>query len=124
DSLVDVVQAWLGVARDQQLVRWAEVEEVATHEAPGQSIAAGQGLNLRLVPRPSLCGFVGNDEACALKSRDLGWMAVVFGGEKHLHRRGDGVVVEDAFHSIRECGLAVRASAKQKHEHVLVYESG
>src|SRR5262245_29231349 len=59
-GLVDVAQARLRVARDQQLVRWSEVEEVAAHEASGQTIATGQGLHLRLVPRSSFRGLMRN----------------------------------------------------------------
>src|SRR5262249_27267961 len=110
--------ARLGVAGDQQLVGRTEVEKVTTHEARRQPVAAGQGFYLRLIPSAPLRRLVRNDEARTSQPRDLGRVAIELGGEKHLHRRGDGIVIENSGHGIGERGLAVRACAEQQHQHM------
>src|SRR5262245_6531117 len=66
----------------------------------------------------------GDDEARAFEPRDLGRMTVVFAGKKHLDRRADTVVAQDASHGIDKHRLAVGPGAIKKHELVLVHVSG
>ena len=123
-GFVDAAEPRLVVAGDEQLEGRHEVEEVLPHEAGGDPVAAGQRLDLGLVPAAALLRFLRDDQARAAQLGQVGRVALGVAGDEGAHVGDGGVVAEDAGDGVDEGALAVGAGAIGEDEGVLGREAG
>ena len=111
DGVVDVAQARLVIAGDEQLELRPVGEEVLAHEPGRDRIAAGQRLDPRLGPAPARLGLLRGDQPGAAQHRHVGRVAIGVAGGEAVHRGNGGVIAKDRCHRVQEHALAVAAGA-------------
>ncbi len=112
------------VACDEKLELWEELEEVLTHEACGDFVAAGEVFQLRLGPSSPLFGFDGRHEARTTQPRHVGRVPVGACLHERVHRRVGCVVAEDGDQCVDEYRFPVRTGAVQEEQRVFLRGAG
>src|SRR5262245_50165678 len=101
-GLIDAAQSWPMVTNDKQLEGRDEVEEVLPHEARGNLVAAGEHLDLGLVPASALGGLLCHHQPGAAQLGEIGRVALALGDEEGIGVGNGGIVAEDASNSVDE----------------------
>ena len=123
-GLIDVADGRLVVADHEQLELRHELEEVLAHEAGGDLVATGQGLELAFGPAAALLGLDRGDDPGATEARHVGRMPIAVGCHEHVHGSDGGIVAHDGCEGVGEDRFAVGARAIKKEQRVFGCDAG
>ena len=114
----------LWLPTDEQLEGRHEVEKVLPHEARGDLVAAGERLDLGLVPPPASLRFLRHHQPRAAQLGQIGRVVFDLAGDECRHVGHGRVVAEYLGDGVDEGRLAVGPGAVRKHENMLAGEAG
>ena len=124
DGFVDIAQAWLVIAGDEQLELRAVGEEVLAHEAGADRVAAGECLDAGFRPVTAFLGFLGRHQPGAAQCGEVGGVPIVLRGGEGLHAGDRRVAAQQAGESVEEHALAVASGAVEEEQRMLFGDAG